>query len=206
MLTAITQGGFWYLAIKYRTVFTAFEVALEITAVLWWIYLAKIATMEESEKKKKRERIWKELILLFAVLLSISMFICCSLDFADHIYWSEKIDLNITTKQVEIPEDLQELDVKFVCIHNPKEKKYHLCWVWKNGVYQISSYTEDECSVYRLPDSRQDLPKIKITEEKSYKYNYNYESYEEPRLVDTKTEKTYQLYVCESSYKELYTE
>lgn len=67
-VTAITQFVFWYLAVKYRSIFIGFEVALEIAAILWWIYLTAIVSTVDSEKKKKREKLWKECLLFLLVL------------------------------------------------------------------------------------------------------------------------------------------
>lgn len=140
-----------------------------------------------------------------ACTLTVILFMCTIELFCGSIEWSDETTNIVTASEISVPENLQELKPQLCCVHNPKENKYDLYWVWNNGVYKISSYTEDECTVYRLPDSRQDLPRLETKKEHFYKYNYNFEEYEEPTLVAQKTEKTYTLYVCEASYKEMYT-
>lgn len=205
-VTAITQVVFWCLAIKYLTVFILSEVTLEIAAVVWYICKPITVLTVDSNKKEKCRKRRKDVILMITFILLEFMFITDMRAYNNNIRWFDKIDLDITTEGITVPENLQELELHFCCVHDAKEQKYDLYWAWDNGIYKISSYTEDECTVYRLSDSRQDLPKLKTNEETFYKYNYNFEIFEEPTLVDTKKEKTYALYVCESSYKEMYTE
>lgn len=205
VVAVFSQIVFWYLAVNYLTVFIGFEVALETTAILWWIYLTRIATVVDTEKKKKRKAFWKNVVLVFASLLPICIFLSGICGYYSNIHWSDPTT-KIKEKTFGVPEKLKEFDVKFECVHNSKEGKYDLYQVWSNGICKIASYSEDECKVYRLPDSISNLPRVETTVKTQYQYNHNFDMFQKPTVEDTYKEETYELYISESSYKEDYTD
>lgn len=205
VITVFTQAMFWYLAVNYLTVFIYFEVALEIAAILWCIYLIGIAMVVDSEKKKKRKAFWKNFVLVFASLLPICIFLSSIGGYYSNIRWSEPT-IKIEKETFAVPEKLKAFDVKFQCIHKSKEGRYDLYQVWSNGICKIASYSEDECKVYRLPDSSSNLPRVETTVKTKYQYNHNFDAFQKPTVEDTSKEKTYELYISESSYKEDYTD
>lgn len=199
-VTGITQATFWCLAIRYLTGFIVLEVGLEITAIV--LLLAVL-----SKNKKKQASLAK--ICSTPIMVTATIFLFCMVTYNFFGFrWTEgsmEKTLSPITEQFTPPENLKELNPQFCCVHDAKEEKYRLYWAWNGGICEFASYTENGCTVYRLPDSRQDLPKLETETKHFLKYNYNFEMYEEPTLVDEKTEETYNLYVCESSYKEDYT-
>lgn len=148
-----------------------------------------------SMKKKHAE-----LILICSLVCVIFGGVACRKNF----YYSPNVDIEDTLEKMEVPEDVNAILPKFVCLHNSKAEKYEFFWEWDNGIYQVGEIPSKNADVFA--DFGDDaIPYYKVSKKTKYLQNYNF-WWEGPKVVSKKEEYTYKVYVPEYSLKEYYEE
>lgn len=207
LLASLVFGvGFVYAAIRYRTVFFPAEIAIYIVSFMLIIGIPwveqKIKQENIENKKKKRNEGVVAGIVVFFIAICFVILLFCIWRYTENIRFSDEKEATYTRKiEFAVPEECKTFDVEFICIHDSKKEEYRMCYMWENNLYEIE--TIPQSSVLNIfPIKKGSTPYVEEIEDIYLKKNYNFEKYEEPKVVEDKEEITRKLYLPEGSLKE----